>query len=269
MTTKRIAVANSKGGVGKSTISLELAAGLRKRGYKTLLVDCDAQGSLSAGASLDIEDDNLKTIKDILDGENPENVIYHDTPFGDIIANNLKMFNAEQVYSSQIGSNKKIKKTLNKLEKDYDYIILDCAPAFSFTTISAFIAADTIIVPQLASMFSLISMRQLKVMIDLIKEDENPSLDILGIILSKWNPRTRFSKDLLTVLDEVSKEMDTSVFDTKIRTAIAIEESITSHQSIYDYAPDSKITQDFTAFVDEVLARLKERDDRKEKGDNN
>ena len=247
MTTKRIAVANSKGGVGKSTISLELAAGLRKRGYKTLLVDCDAQGSLSAGASLDIEDDNLKTIKDILDGENPENVIYHDTPFGDIIANNLKMFNAEQVYSSQIGSNKKIKKTLNKLEKDYDYIILDCAPA---------------------SMFSLISMRQLKVMIDLIKEDENPSLDILGIILSKWNPRTRFSKDLLTVLDEVSKEMDTSVFDTKIRTAIAIEESITSHQSIYDYAPDSKITQDFTAFVDEVLERLKERDQRKEKGDN-
>lgn len=255
---RKLAITNCKGGVSKSTISLELAAGLRNRGYRTLLVDCDAQGSLTAGVNLDIEDDNLKTIKDILDGEEPKDVIHYNTPFGDIIANNLKMFNAEQIYSSQIGANKRIKKALSKVEQDYDFIILDCAPAFSYTTISAFLAANTLIVPQLASMFSLISMRQLKVMIDLIKEEENPSLNILGIVLTKWNPRTRFNRDLLTVLDEVSKDMDTSVFNTKIRTAIAVEESITSHMSIYDYAPGSKIADDFNSFVDEVLDRLGE-----------
>lgn len=252
----KIAIAACKGGVSKTTNSLQLADIFRKKGYRTLLVDLDCQGSASAAAGIDIEDDNLKTIKDIIEGADPCDVIIKDTPFGDLIANNLLMFDADRKYSV-IGYQRKVRKALDKLKKNYDYVIIDCPPAFSFATTSALIAADYVIVPQLASMFSLLSLKQMKSMLDLIREEENEELKVLGIVLTKWNPRTKFSKDFSDVLADVAKELDMPVFESKIRSAISVEESMTEHVGICEYADGSKIANDFLAFADEVLERVK------------
>ena len=252
-----IAFFTSKGGVAKTCLSLETVAGLQKRGYKTLLVDMDCQGSASVACGLDIEDEHLKTLENLLNGENISDVIIHDTPFGDIIANNLNLFNADQVYSSQIGAMRRVKKALENVNSIYDFVILDCPPSFGFTTLSALVAADYILVPQLASMFSLISLKQLNVIYTLIKENENPNLKILGVFLTKYNPRTRFTKDMTSVLKDVSKDLlNAPVFESKIRNAIAVEESILANKNIFDYAPGSKVAEDFNSLIDEILKNI-------------
>lgn len=249
----KIAFCTSKGGVGKTACALELAAGLQRKGNKILLMDMDCQGSLSAGCGFNIESDS-PTIKNVLDGNKKLEEVIVKTPFGDLVPNNLLMFDSDRTYT-QIGALRKVRKMLpDNLE--YDYIIMDTQPSFSFQTLSALIAADYMIVPQLASMFSGLSLRQLNQMITLIKNEENPDLKILGIILNKWTPRTRFNRDFLEVLETVAQEMGTSVYTAKIRQAIAMEESITEHKDIWTYAPDSKIAMDFDAFVSETITRL-------------
>lgn len=252
----KLAVWGVKGGLGKSTSSLELAAGLQKRGFRTLLMDMDCQGSASFACGLDIEDTELKTLKNVLDGEDIRNVICHNTPFGDIVPDNLKLFTADQTYT-QLGAVKKVRKAVECINDDYDFIIFDCPPAAGFTTLSALTAADYILVPQLASMFSLISLRNLETIYTLVKEEANPGLKVLGIFLTKYNPRTRFSKDLEANLKGITKELfNAPVFDTKIRNAIAVEESFATRKDIFDYAPRTKIAEDFNSLVEEVLLKL-------------
>lgn len=253
----RLSMFCCKGGLGKSIGVLELAVGLQKRGYRTLIMDMDCQGSASFACGLDIEDPNLKTLKNLLDGESIKDVIFHNTPFGDIVPNNLQLFTADQMYSPQIGAMRKVSKAVEHIKDDYDFILFDCPPSFGFTTLSALVASDYILVPQLASMFSMISLKQLKTICSLIRENENPELKVLGVFLTKYNPRTRFSKDLEANLKKFSKELlDAPVFDTKIRNAIAVEESIAARTNIYDYAPGTKIAEDFNSLVEEVLAKL-------------
>lgn len=253
----KLAMFCCKGGCSKSTFSLEMASGLQKRGYRTLIMDMDCQGSSTFACGLDIEDGSLKTLKNILDGEDIRTVICHGTPYGDIVPNNLTLFTADQVYSSQLGAVRKVSKALELIKNDYDFVIFDCPPSFGFTTLSALVASDYIIVPQLASMFSMISIRQLETICTLIKENENPELKILGVFLTKYNPRTRFTKDLETNLKKFSKEiLDAPVFDTKIRNAIAVEESIAAKTNIFDYAPGTKIAEDFNSLIEEILTNL-------------
>ena len=252
-----LALLAPKGGIGKSLSCIELASGFGKRGYRTLLMDMDCQGSATFACGLDIEDPNLKTLKNVLDGENIKTVICHNTPYGDIVPNNLKLFTADQMYSPQIGAMRKVSKALESIKEDYDFVIFDCPPSFGFTTLSALVASDYIIVPQLASMFSMISIRQLETICTLIKENENPELKVLGVFLTKYNPRTRFSKDLENNLKKFSKELlDAPVFDTKIRNAIAVEESIAAKTNIFDYAPGTKIAEDFNSLIEEILSKL-------------
>lgn len=253
----KLAMFNCKGGVSKTTFCLELASGLQKKGYRTLIMDMDCQGSASFACGLDIEDPNLKTLKNILDGEDIRKVICHHTPFGDIVPNNLQLFTADQMYSPQIGAMRKVSKAVEHIRADYDFILFDCPPSFGFTTLSALVASDYIVVPQLASMFSMISLKQLKTICALIRENENPDLKVLGVFLTKYNPRTRFSKDLEVNLKKFSKELlDASVFDTKVRNAVAVEESIAAKTNIFDYAPGTKIAEDFNSLVEEILSKL-------------
>lgn len=252
-----IAFFASKGGVSKSVLSLETVAGLQKRGYKTLLVDMDCQGSASVASGLDIDDENLVTLERVLNGEDIRKVIHYDTPFGDVVANNLKLFDADYMYSGKIGARQIVKKALDKVKKNYDFVILDCPPSFGFTTLSSLVAADYVVVPQLASMFSLISLKQLDTIYTLIKDNENADLKVLGILLTRYNPRTRLTKDITSVLEECSRNLfNAPVFDTRIRNAVAVEESILANQNIFDYAPDSKVSEDFNNFIDELLDKI-------------
>lgn len=253
----KISFMTSKGGVSKSTSALETVASLRKRGYRTLLVDMDCQGSASVACGFDIDDESLPTLERVLAGEDIRTVIQHDTPFGDLVPNNLKLFDADYMYSGKIGSRQIVRKALEKVEDDYDFVILDCPPSFGFASLSSLVASDYVIVPQLASMFSLISLKQLDTVYTLIKDNENADLKVLGIFLTKYNPRTRFSRDITTVLEDFAKKyFNAPVFKTKIRNAIAVEESILANQNIYDYAPGSKVSEDFSALVDEILDML-------------
>lgn len=254
---KKIAFSTSKGGVGKTVLSLEFAAGLKRRGKKCLLMDMDCQGSLSAAAGLDIESE-IPTIKDVLDGKILLKDAVIETDIGlPVVANNILTFDADRQYT-QIGSLRRLKKLIATLEDEYDYVILDTQPSFSFQTLSSLIAADAICIPQLASMFSGLSLRQLNSMLELIRAEENPNLKIIGIVLTKWNPRTRFSRDFLEVLELVAGEMGTSVYDAKIRQAISVEESVNEHEDIWTYAPGSRVADDYDAFVNETLKRLDE-----------
>lgn len=252
----KISFTTSKGGVGKTTLSLEFAAGLKRRGKRCLMMDMDCQGSLSAACGIDIESD-IVTIKDVLEDKVSLEEATVQTPFGDLVCNNLLMFDADRIFV-QLGALRKIKRLLDtdEVRSRYDYIILDTQPSFSFQTLSSLIASDYMIVPQLASLFSGLSLKQLNSMLSIIRQEENPDLKILGVVLTKWSPRTRFNRDFLEVLEIVAKEMGTTVYDAKIRQAIAVEESISDHQDIWSYAPGSKVADDFDAFVDETLAKL-------------
>lgn len=251
----KIAFSTSKGGVGKTVLSLEFAAGLKRRGRKCLLMDMDCQGSLSAACGLDIESD-MSTIKDVLDDKLSLKDAIIESPIGlPIVANNILTFDADRQYT-QLGALRRIRKLIATVEDEYEYVILDTQPSFSFQTLSSLIAADCICIPQLASMFSGLSLKQLNSMLELIRAEENPNLKIAGIVLTKWNPRTRFNRDFLEVLEIVAKEMDTSVYDAKIRQAISVEESVNEHEDIWTYAPGSKVAGDYDAFVDETLVRI-------------
>lgn len=254
----KIVFSTAKGGVGKSTLTVTTAAGLKERGYKVLVIDMDCQGSASSICGIDIDSD-IPTLKAVLDGDKTLKEVIVNTPYGDIVPNNLLLFNSDRIYNGLLDL-KKLKKAIATIQDEYDYVLFDCMPSFSFLTLSALIDADYVIVPQLASSLSGHALSQLRTMLSIVQEEENPNLKILGIVLVRWNPRTRFSKDFLDVLSAVAKEIDAPIFDSKIRQSVTVEEAISVHQPIFDYAPEKMVTKDYDNFVTELLQRLEEED---------
>lgn len=251
-----IAITNQKGGVGKSTTSLNLGQGLKKRGYKVLFVDLDSQQNLSYTME---SNPNIPTSYELLNEEVGLKDTIQVTVSGDLIAASA------QLASSNRGITKTnvLKRSLEREKLDYDFVIIDCPPALSILTINALTTANRVIIPAQADIYSLQAISQLHNTIESVQRNANRDLVIGGILLTRYNNRAILSRDLTDLINETAQKIQTKVFKSSVREAIAIKESQAMQMDIFTYAPSSKVAKDYDGFIEELLVDIKN------KGDNN
>lgn len=246
---KTIAIINQKGGVGKSTTAFTLASGLKNKGYKTLCIDMDAQGNLSYTANAN---DDLLTIYDLLAEDADINQAIQHTKNFDLIASSKALSGADG-FITDIGKEYKLKEILESVKNNYDYIIIDTPPALGILTVNALTACDSVIIPAQADIYSLQGIEQLSKTIQPIKKYCNDKLKIDGILLTRYSPRAILSREVAEIANDLAQNLNTKVFKSTIREAIAVKESQINKQSLFDYAPNSNVTNDYLNFINELL----------------
>lgn len=138
----------------------------------------------------------------------------------------------------------------------YDYIVIDTPPALNLLTVNAYVVSDFLIIPMASDILSLVGLSQLKETIESVQENLNPELNVLGILLTRFNKRTLLSRDVLEMAQQLAKQMKTTVFNTKIRSGVAIAEAPAHGESIFDYNPRSSAVKDYQELIDEIADRI-------------
>lgn len=244
-----IAVINQKGGVGKSTTALAIGAGFILKGYKILYIDLDAQGNLSYTLRASNAGYNVMGVL-----QKPETVKgeIQNTEQGDVIASSPALSGADTLLT-EIGKEYRLREAIELIKDLYDYVIIDTPPALGILTINALTACNGIIIPAGADIYSLQGISQLKGTIETVKKYCNNSLEILGILLTRYNSRAIISREVAEMLEKTAKRLNTKLYDTKIRECTAIKEAQAMRESIFTYAPKSNATVDYKALTDEIL----------------
>jgi chromosome partitioning protein len=234
--TRVIAIANQKGGVGKTTTTMNLGAALAELGRKTLLIDLDPQAALSVGFginSYELEE----TIYDALvvpDSISLQRVIHYEIrPNLDIVPSNIDLAAAEMELVATMGREYILKEILEPLRARYHYILIDCPPSLSLLTINALTAADSVLIPLQCEYLALRGMRTLIEVIEKAQKKLNPSLKILGVLGTMYNARTIHARE---VIEEVRSVFGDKVFDVVIRSSIKFAEAPVVHKPILEYA---------------------------------
>ena len=247
--SKALAIINQKGGVGKSTTALAIGAGLSLKGYSVLFIDLDAQGNLSYTLGADTKGYNAMGVL-----ERPETAkeeIQH-TPQGDIIASSPKLAGADKLLE-ETGKEYRLKEALESRQGAYDYIIVDTPPALGILTINALTACTGAIIPAQADIYSLQGIGQLNSTIETVKKYCNPSLSIMGIVITRFNGRSIIRREVAEMLERTADQLHAKLFSSKIRECTALVEAQATKQNIYSYAPRSNATADYKALVDEII----------------
>lgn len=245
-----IAIINQKGGVGKTTSTVNLGAGLTRLGQKVLLVDLDAQAHLTY--SLGIAADDLEaTIYDLLKGEAAFSEVAIEKQGIAILPSSIDLSAAEIEFSTEVGREAFLKNVLAGLS-GYEYILLDCPPNLGLITLNALTAAREVFVPLQAEFLSIKGLNKLTNMIEKVKQRVNPALAITGIITTLHDPRLKLHQE---VYENLQKHFSEKIFKTFIRRNVALAEAASFGQSIFDYAPHSHGAEDYMALCQEVLSR--------------
>jgi len=247
-----ITVTNQKGGVGKTTTAQHLAIGLKKRGFKVLLIDFDQQGNLTYS----LRCDSKLTIYHVINSEVSAEEAIFKAPDCDIIAGNILLSKAEKEFTDT-GKEYLLKEALEPIKDKYDYIVIDTPPTLGILTVNALTCSDSVIIPAQADIFSLQGFGQLNNLINKVKQYTNSKLKIKGVLLTKYNDRTILSRQLKRKAEEISEKIEAKVFNATIREATSIREAQTNKTNVFDYDPKSKVAKDYNAFIDEFL-KIKE-----------
>ena len=248
-----IAVANQKGGVGKTTTTANLGAGLALRGYRVLLIDMDPQANLTATFGLERNVD--RTIGDALmdRGADPPILRVADV-IGveiDVMPSDLNMASIETSLANKVGRDSRLRDQLSKVVSDYDFILIDTPPSLGLLTVNALVGADWVIIPTEARFFSLQGLEMLDESINEVLY-LNPKLKILGIVLSKFDRRLREESSVNTFLRE---KWGPAVFETPVPVNSKILEASSAGVSVYAYKGAKKARGVYDALVEEVVAR--------------
>lgn len=249
---KAIAIFNQKGGVGKTTTNINLAACLAIRGKKVLILDIDPQGNTTSG--IGITKRSLKnTVYNILidrDYDPKKAIIKTGVENLDLIPASVDLAGAEVELVGMEGRENALKEGLEKIKDDYDYIFIDCPPSLGLLTINSLAAVDSVLVPIQCEFYALEGVSQLVSTIDLVKKSLNPKLEIQGVILSMFDGRTNLS---LQVVQEVKKYFGNKVYATVIPRNVRLAEAPSYGMPITEYDPKSKGAEAYGDFADEFL----------------
>ena len=251
--TKILAIINQKGGVGKSTTAVNLAAALGAMNKEVLLVDLDPQGNATSGYGIDKRELD-GCVYDALLGETPvEEVILACVGKGvDVLPSTINLAGAEVELVNEMARENRLKSALGSLRGRYDYILIDCPPSLGLLTINALVAADKLLVPIQCEFYALEGVTKLLDSMNRVKKMLNPSLDIFGIVMTIYDSRTNLSNQ---VVNEVRSFFDKTVFETMIPRTVKLSEAPSYGQPIIEYAPDNKGTEAYNELAREVIAR--------------
>lgn len=249
MGNKIIAVINQKGGVGKSTTAEALFSGLSLKGFKCLAIDIDAQGNFTYSTKVTAD---APTILEVLTGKVKILDAIHHVKDGDIVPASKSLAGAD-AFISETGKEYKLKEALCDVEGKYNFTIIDTPPALGILTVNALTACHSVIIPAQADIYSLQGIWQLVATINPVKKYCNPSLIIEGILLTRYNARFVLSQEISKMAEQLALKLKTKVFNTKIREAIVVKEAQINQQSLFEYAPKAKVTEDYKKFIDEIL----------------
>lgn len=247
--TQIITVTNQKGGVGKTTTASALVCGLHQRGARVLGVDLDPQGNLGFTLGLDIGEGD--TIYDVLKGTRPVEQVIVSTEYGDILPSDI-MLSAAEVEFTAPRREFLLDQYLSAVRSQYDFIIIDTPPSLNILTVNAYVASDALIVPMEAEILSLVGITQLQETIETVRDTFNPNLKVLGILLNKFNSRLTLSREVLELASEVANQLNSKVFDVKIRRSVDVAMAPAHGQSVLTYRPHSKPAMDLEEVVNVV-----------------
>ena len=256
--TQTIAICNQKGGVGKTTTTLNLGAGLVMQGKRVLLVDADPQSDLTTSAGIEGDkQENLLGRLMYLATENykpivKDAVIHHNEGF-DIIPSNLDLSSMETRLVNAMSREKVLDNLLKSVKNDYDYILIDCMPSLGMLTINALTAADSVIIPVQAQYLPAKGMTQLMKSIDMVRSHTNEKLKIEGIVMTLVDGRTNLARDVINAI-RTNYGMSIRIFDSQIPVGGKAAEASKTGRSLFVYDHESKPAKAYEALTKEVIA---------------
>lgn len=257
-TTKIIAVLNQKGGVGKSTTAINLSAALGEKHKQVLLVDLDPQGNATSGLGIDKRLIENSIYEVLISGGSSDRVLIEDAIIPDVceeldvVPATIDLAGAELELVSALARESRLKNALGSLRGKYDYIFIDCPPSLGLLTINALVAADKVLTPIQCEFYALEGVTKLLETMDRVKSALNPGLEILGILMTMYDSRTKLSNQ---VVQEVRSHFGKRVFDTVIPRATKISEAPSYGLPITQYDPEGKGAIAYTALAEEVINR--------------
>ena len=250
---KIIAIANQKGGVGKTTTSVNLAASLGVLEKKVLLIDADPQANATSGLGINVENVDIGTYQ-LLEHTNSarEAIVKTETPNLDIIPAHIDLVAIEIELVDKDQREYMLKKALSEIKDDYDYILIDCAPSLGLLTLNALTASDAVIIPIQCEYFALEGLGKLLNTVKSVQKIHNPELDIEGLLLTMYDSRLRLSNQ---VVEEVQKHFNDMVFKTIIQRNVKLSEAPSYGESIINYDASSKGASNYLSLAKEIITK--------------
>jgi chromosome partitioning protein len=250
-----IAFANQKGGVAKTTSTLNLAVAMKEQGYRVLMVDLDPQGNLTMSQGFN-PDDIDRSMFDVLVHKLPIEEVVRNAE-ADLAVASIDLAGAELALSSMIGRERTLEKSLAPIKERYDYILIDTPPSLGLLTINAFVAADGVIVPVQTEYLSLRGLVQLENTLSMVRENLNPNVEIMGILPTMYDRRLLHSREAVEILKENFGDL---VYNTRIRKTIRYAEAPVKGQSVLAYDPEGEAAGMYRDLAKEVLNGAKARE---------
>lgn len=256
-----IAIANQKGGVGKTTTAMNLGIGLVKAGKNVLLIDADAQGNLTSGMGVKDHDSLTQSLSTVLtdvinrdeeEGFDPEKAVMLHEEGVFFIPGNIELCKMEESLVNTMNRERIMQEYIGLIKNKYDYILIDCTPSLGMITVNALSSADRVLIPMQAAFFSLKGLEQLIQTIGRVKRKINPKLSIEGVLITMVDNRTVYDKDITTLLEQSYGEK-LRIFDTKIPKSVRASEAPAAGVSIFKHDPKGKVAQAYEALTREVL----------------